>query len=450
MDYNYKVVVHSDDWTLNAGSSESLSSSGASAGASSIQNYDVLIVANPKVDFTTEEIECMKAFLQEGKSIAFFGSGGSGGGSSGGGGKVDDRNSNTMHRHQLVNLEKFLMEYGIQFENDTVVRTSFFKYLHPKHVFIDDGVLHPTLQPSVNENSSLSLDENDSSRELGFGSMDMDDSFLEDEEEKLKIVFPYGSTLNANLPSLPILSSGAVSFPANRPIAAIWDAFNNQKGIVGSRIKENNRGKMLFLGSSDMFADEWLEKEGNTNLVDKLIKFLAHDDSVVFDRLHSTKDNRIDEPKTVPDIEALSERLRSCLEQNEPLPQDLGSLLHDDMLTYDTNLIPEVIELYKALNVKKEPLTLIPPDFERPIPPLKPAVFHPKMKELPIPPLEQFDLDEEFAESSARLAHLTNTCAIEDLDYYIEEAGSIIGLVDENEAETDAKVVLHALFKKVS
>ena len=67
-----------------------------------------------------------------------------------------------------------------------------------------------------------------------------------------------------------------------------------------------------------------------------------------------------------------------------------------------------------------------------------------------MPSLDQFDLDEEFAESSVRLAHLSNTCTSEDLDYYVEEAGSIIGLINETETETDAKTVLHALFKKVS
>jgi intraflagellar transport protein 52 len=40
---------------------------------------------------------------------------------------------------------------------------------------------------------------------------------------------------------------------------------------------------------------------------------------------------------------------------------------------------------------------LIVPQFETPLLGLQPAVFPPIVKELPPPPLELFDLDEEFA-----------------------------------------------------
>ena len=344
------------------------------------------------------------------------------------------------------------MEYGIKVENDTVVRTSYYKYLHPKHVFIDDGALHPALYEEYT-NSTTPSDKHSLDDDIPISHMshhNMDDSLDEESKKQLSIVYPFGSTITVNSPSLPILSSGQVSFPSNRPIAAIWDASHLKSSTIRQR-QSNNRGRILVIGSSHIFTDEWINKEENSKLVDTLFKFLLHDDNdnIHFDRKRSTKDNRVDESRTVPDIEALSERLRSCLEQNEPLPQDLPSLLCKDMLSYDTNLIPDVIELYKALDVKKEPLTLIPPEFERPIPPLTAAVFHPKMKELPPPALDKFDLDEEFAESSVRLAHLTNTCKDEDCEYYIQEAGSLVGLVDAQDAEVDERNVLHSLFQKV-
>lgn len=378
---------------------------------------------------TSNESNAIAKFLQEGshqngKSIVFLGRG--------------NDNNTSVHR---PNIENVLMEHGIQFENDTVVRTSFFKYLHPKHAFIDDGVLHPNLNLNLDApNAEESYHYNDDKIDNMTMLFDQDDNVLLDEEQEdknsLKVVYVNGSTLDTTTPSLPILSSGATSFPSNRPIVAVSGQRNNGKIAVG--------------GSSDMFANEWIEKEGNRTLFELLIHYLIHDDKVAFDRAKSRKDNRIDEPKVVPDIEALSERLRSCLEENRPLPQDLNSLLIQDMVTYDTSMIPEVIDLYDVLNVKKEPLTLIPPEFERPIPPLKPAVFHPKMKEMPFPALDKFDLDEEFAESTVRLARLTNSCNDEDLDYYIQEAGSIAGLVDEQEANVDTKVVLRKLFQKVS
>ncbi len=391
----------------------------------SIKSYDVLIFANPQIDFQPSEIDAISIFLEEGKSVAFFGNG------------SDHSNTRTIH---LPNLETFLLEQGIKLENDTVVRTSFHKYLHPKHVYIDDGALHPALLDNNDSDSELGWKKNHGDKSLFDGAGGDDDGsmlqLLEEEKNALKIVYVKGSTLDVTAPSLPILSSGAISFPSNRPIAA----------ISGQR----QNGKLFVIGSSDMFANEWIEKEANKSFLEQMIQFLLHDDKVTFERSQSRKDNRIDDPKVVPDIEALSERLRSCLEENRPLPQDLNSLLIHDLLTYDTNMIPEVVELFHRLNVKKEALTLIPPEFERPIPPLKPAVFHPKMKELPLPALEKFDLDEEFAESTVRLARLTNACTDEDMDYYIQEAGSIAGLVDEQDENVDAKAVLHTLFAKVS
>lgn len=43
-----------------------------------------------------------------------------------------------------------------------------------------------------------------------------------DEQGGLKFVFPYGSTLSVRKPSVPLLSSGPISFPANRPIGAFY------------------------------------------------------------------------------------------------------------------------------------------------------------------------------------------------------------------------------------
>ncbi len=63
----------------------------------------------------------------------------------------------------------------------------------------------------------------------------------------------------------------------------------------------------------------------------------------------------------------------------------------------DNNLVPEALELYEKVNVKHETLTIIPPQFETPLPPLQLAVFDPILKDFPAPSLELFDLDEQFA-----------------------------------------------------
>jgi len=65
----------------------------------------------------------------------------------------------------------------------------------------------------------------------------------------LKFVYPYGATLNVRKPSFPILSSGPISFPANRPIAAFY---------MGPK-----KGKLFVIGSMMFFEDEFFEKEDN-------------------------------------------------------------------------------------------------------------------------------------------------------------------------------------------
>ena len=231
----------------------------------------------------------------------------------------------------------------------------------------------------------------------------------------------------------------------------MWE--DNRPPLPSSKIRASSGGpqggRLLVVGSSDIFADDWLEKEDNGHLLNILVRFLVHDESVSFDRSKVIRGSDVDEAKTVPDVEALSERLRCCLQESEPLPQDLGSMFRRDMLSFDTSLIPTVIDQYKLLGIKHEPLSLIPPNFERPLPPLQPAVFAPKLRDLPPPALDQFDLDDEFANPISRLAQLTNKCSDDDLEFYAQEAGTIVGLVEPTETEVDGKRLLHDLFQKV-
>jgi intraflagellar transport protein 52 len=66
----------------------------------------------------------------------------------------------------------------------------------------------------------------------------------------------------------------------------------------------------------------------------------------------------------------LADRLRSCLQESDELPKDFTTLFSNNLFKFDTDLIPEAIDLFRQLNVKHEPLTLIPPQFETPMPEL--------------------------------------------------------------------------------
>jgi len=98
-----------------------------------------------------------------------------------------------------------------------------------------------------------------------------------------------------------------------------------------------------------------------------------------------------------------------------------------------------------------QPLSLTPPSFECPLPPLQPAVFLPHIREPPPPALDQFDLDEHFASERLRLAQLTNKCGgDDDLDYYVKEAGEILGVMGElPDHQKTGRGVLNLIFRKL-
>lgn len=95
-------------------------------------------------------------------------------------------------------------------------------------------------------------------------------------------------------------------------------------------------------------------------------------------------------------------------QESEGLPKNFTKLFNDSLFGFDTKMIPETVEAFSLLGVKHEPLTLIPPAFERPLPQLSAAVFPPIMREPPPPALDRFDLDEHFASDRIRLAQITN------------------------------------------
>jgi len=125
----------------------------------------------------------------------------------------------------------------------------------------------------------------------------------------------------------------------------------------------------------------------------------------------SSKNEDVLEKRTLPDTEALAERLRSCLQSSDPLPHDYRKLYQTDLFGFSTSMVPEVVETISRLGLKNEPLRLIPPVFETPLPARLPAVFPPTVPEPTPPPLDQFDLDDEFSSERLRLAQLTNKCA---------------------------------------
>jgi len=78
----------------------------------------------------------------------------------------------------------------------------------------------------------------------------------------------------------------------------------------------------------------------------------------------------------VPDTARLAERPRVCLqESSDEIPTDYTKLFNQRLFSINTGCVPAAIQAYEDLNVKHEPLRLITPQFEAPLPPLQAAVI---------------------------------------------------------------------------
>lgn len=151
---------------------------------------------------------------------------------------------------QQTNINAMLEQFGIFVNNDSVIRKAFHKYTHPKEAYIGNGCLNSELVRVANGEAKKG--EEKQGKYAKRYKDTKDDLSERDQNGGLKFVYPYGSTLNVRKPAHPILSSGPISFPPNRPIAAIYQS---QKG-----------GKLFVMGSMKFFADDFFENEDNQKL----------------------------------------------------------------------------------------------------------------------------------------------------------------------------------------
>mmetsp|Transcript_26374 Transcript_26374/g.39129 ORF Transcript_26374/g.39129 Transcript_26374/m.39129 type:complete len:597 (+) Transcript_26374:53-1843(+) len=401
---NYKVAANKEEISRDA-----------------LADASLIVFGAPREEFTATEIADLTQWLNGGGRILMMATDGG------------DFEENS-------NLKSFLESYGVSCNNDSVMRSVYYKYLHPKEVFIADGILVPDLIKKKNVTSIAGSRKNAPTAGKGTEK----GARAQAANEKLAFVYPYGVSLNVQRPSRPLLSSGPISYPMNRPIAAVWES--ETVAEVGAL-----RGRLVVVGAVDLFSDDWLDKEENAKLSDIIFSWLLSDLEV--DMTTDRHDGELLWDYTrIPHVESLSNTIKPCLQGMEELPKDFTRLFDNKMFAFDTTLIPEAVRLYQTLGVPHDPLTLIPPQFECPLPKLAPAIFPPAMREPPPPALDQFDLDEHFAKESLRLAQLTNKCTNgeEDLEYYVAESGDILGVSAELPfGERTAKHILFHIFKQI-
>ncbi|CCW71526.1 unnamed protein product [Phytomonas sp. Hart1] len=433
--------------------------------------HDIVVFAAPQQVYSAEDLSVIKDYVEKGGSACLmFGDG---------------------HGGRYSCLNRSLMDWtGIRLNDDCVVRTVQHKYLHPKEVCVTNGVVNRALNKAAGKNvhgasggynsgfgtnnnnfgptkangtaslgfgkgtfTTLSRTTNTSKIDVGHNMLGVaeptsqaDDTAAQiaaDTLTSLIFVYPYGLTFEVNRPGVPILSSGFMSYPLNQPIAAVWECPH-----VAEHLGRQKQGKLLLIGSAQVFEDNWLVKEENDILATVLFDYLNH--RIRLNQIDADEPD-ITDYHHLPDTASLSDRLRVAVEQQEELPRDFTKLFDLNTFKLDTDKIPNVVETYEKLNLKLEPLTLIPPEFQTPLPPVKPAVFEPIHRDPMIPALDLFDLDEEFAPERVQLAQLTNKCKPESLSYYILSASEILGVTKKlrSPRNRDPRALLDYVFRQV-
>ncbi|KAK6479445.1 intraflagellar transport protein 52-like protein isoform X1 [Huso huso] len=364
-----------------------------------LRGVKLWITAGPRDKFTAAEFEVLKRYLDSGGDIlVMLGEGGEL--------KYD------------TNINFLLEEFGIMVNNDAVVRNVYYKYFHPKEALVSNGVLNREVSRAAGKLVTGIIDDDSSGNN----------------SQALTFVYPYGATLNVMKPAVAVLSTGSVCFPLNRPVLAFY------------QLKQG--GRLAVLGSCHMFSDQYLDKEENSKIMDVVFQWLTTNEI----RLNQidAEDPEISDYTMLPNTGLLSERLRVCLQEGDENPRDFTSLFDMSLYMLNTSGLPQVIKAFKQLHVKHEPLQLIQPQFETPLPTLQPAVFPPTFRELPSPKLELFDLDENFSSEKVRLAQLSNKCTDDDLEFYVRKCGDILGVTSKLDKEQrDAKHILEHIFFQV-
>ena len=154
-----------------------------------LRSASIVVFGCPREKFSTSEFQILKRYVQQGGSILVLMQ-------EGGETKAG------------TNINYWLEEYGLSVNPDAVVRTTHYKYMHPKEVLISDGILNRGILNAVGK---------------GAGGMDQDEDFRLKARQAfdgtgLDFVFPHGSTLSVSKPAVPILSSGKIAYPMNRPL----------------------------------------------------------------------------------------------------------------------------------------------------------------------------------------------------------------------------------------
>lgn len=220
---------------------------------------------------------------------------------------------------------------------DSTIRPHYYKHFHPKECIIGGGIVCNPMCKTVLEHNVPSINYD----------------FI-DEKSKVQFIYPYGVTLNVRSPSNVLMTTGSVVYPFNRPIAGYYC---------------NDRdGKILAIGSGYMFEDKYIGEETNMLIWEYLISLLI-DQSQKF-TTYDFADIDLNDNGLIPDTVFMADQPKICLPESIDcdIPIDFKDMFDTRLHSINNDLLPDVISCYEQVNVKYEPLKLIKPQFEIPLP----------------------------------------------------------------------------------
>lgn len=89
------------------------------------------------------------------------------------------------------NINYFLEQFGMIVNNDCVLSSSYCGQMHPKEAVVSDGILNREIAKEIGKPAA-----------------------------SIKFLYPFGATLDVQKPAVPLISTGKLCFPLQRPIVA--------------------------------------------------------------------------------------------------------------------------------------------------------------------------------------------------------------------------------------
>lgn len=199
-------------------------------------------------------------------------------------------------KKQRTNLNSFLSQYGVELGNNSVIRTNYYKYYHPKEVLISNGVVQEDFIRCANGEAKKSkkgkalINQMESER---------DPEIQEDTFGGFTFLYPFGTSLTVKSPAVAVLTSGTVSYPVNEALLAYY-------------LSEGG-GKLFAIGSWRIFSDGYFDKEENEKLINFVLENVVQGKETQFDPVIEEGGADFSKRKIIPNVEIMSEKIKNAL-----------------------------------------------------------------------------------------------------------------------------------------